>query len=77
MNSVIDNLVAASLVVRPSRPISVITDDPSDNMFLACALAAQASFIISGDRHILAVKTFRDIPIVTPAQFLTLFKNAS
>ena len=33
--------------------------DPSDDMFLACALEGQAEFIVSGDHHLTDLKTIR------------------
>lgn len=50
--------------------VSIVKEDPSDNKFLACALAAQASFIVSGDKHLLRLKEFWGIPIITPHEFL-------
>jgi predicted nucleic acid-binding protein len=35
---------------------------------LACALAAQADLIVSGDPDLLNLKHFQGIPIVTPGQ---------
>lgn len=54
--------------------ISLIKEDPSDNKFLACALAANVAFIISGDQHLLRLKKFKNIPILTPNQFLEMVK---
>ncbi|MDR3557430.1 MAG: hypothetical protein P4L55_21955 [Syntrophobacteraceae bacterium] len=51
---------------------SVIEDDPSDNIYLACALEGQADFIISGDHHLTDLVEFRDIRIVNPAAFLEI-----
>lgn len=48
----------------------VIKRDPDDDKFLACALAGQADWIISGDDHLLSLKHYKGIPIVTPRQFL-------
>jgi putative PIN family toxin of toxin-antitoxin system len=50
-------------------PIS-ITTDPSDDMFLHCALAAGAKYIISGDRHLLQLTSYKRIKILSPAEFL-------
>lgn len=50
--------------------VSLIPEDPSDNKILACAQAADASFIISGDKHLLQLKKFRNIPILSPKEFL-------
>jgi len=44
-------------------PVSV---DPDDDMFLAAALAAQAQFIVSGDRDLLEVSGWHDIAVLTP-----------
>lgn len=71
----IDKIISRSAIVHPKIKPTTITKDPSDNMFLACALEAQASFIISGDKHLLTLKKFQKIPIVTPRQFLTQIKN--
>ena len=70
---IVDLLVAHSIIVIPKQTVSVIKDDPDDNIFLACALAAQASFIVSGDKHLLVFKSFGGIPIVTPREFLSWF----
>lgn len=53
--------------VRPG-PV-VIPKDPSDDMFLRCALAGRAEFVISGDRHLLTLNTYRRIKILSPAEF--------
>ena len=46
-----------------------IAEDPTDEMFLACALDAAADFIVTGDHHLLDLKSYRGIPIVTVQQF--------
>ena len=53
-------------------PISSVdaSDDPDDNRILECALEAQAQAIVTGDNHLLHLKRFQDIPIITPRQFL-------
>lgn len=48
----------------------VIKKDPSDDKFIACAVAGNSRTIISGDRHLLEIKTYKDIDIVSPSQFL-------
>jgi predicted nucleic acid-binding protein len=48
----------------------VIAADPDDDAVLACAVAAQAQAIVSGDRHLLALKHSQTIAIVTPSELL-------
>jgi uncharacterized protein len=45
--------------------------DPKDDMVLECALAAEATHVVSGDKkHLLSLKRFRGISIVSPAELL-------
>lgn len=62
----------AAQVLRPSRRVAVLEDIP-DNRILECAVAAQADVVVTGDHHLLALKTFEDIPFVRLADFLRMF----
>ena len=57
-------------VIKPKRRLRVIRRDPSDNKFLECAVAGKASVIISGDKDLLSLGSFRRIRVQSPAQFL-------
>jgi len=58
----------ATIVDAPDLQVSVCAD-PSDDKFLACAVAARAPLIVSGDKHLLAVNGWGEIAIITPRQF--------
>jgi putative PIN family toxin of toxin-antitoxin system len=45
--------------------------DPGDNHILELAVNGKADYIVSGDNDLLALNPFRNIPILSPAQFLT------
>ena len=47
-----------------------VAADPTDDRVLECAVAAQADFILSGDKDLLNLKTFGKIPILAPGDFL-------
>ncbi len=64
-----DFIKTANLVVVKSE-INVITKDPTDNMFLECAINSKSGFIISGDNHLLDIKHYRRINIVSPKDFV-------
>lgn len=54
--------------------LTVINDDPDDDKFFALALAAQAQYIVSGDKaHVLPVRQYEGIQVVAPASFLQMF----
>lgn len=54
---------------NPKIKLSVIEDEP-DNRVLECAVAGKAHIIISGDNHLLELKSYEDIPIQKP-KYLT------
>ena len=59
-----------AMTVSSTEPLRVVIDDPSDNRFLECAVAGQATYLVSGDRHLLRLGRFRQTRIVTPRVFL-------
>ncbi|MFP4082484.1 MAG: putative toxin-antitoxin system toxin component, PIN family [Candidatus Aminicenantes bacterium] len=61
--------------VKVKRPLHIISEDPSDNKFLELAVTGKADYILSGDKHLLELKNFRGIKIITPAEFFTFFKK--
>ncbi len=61
----------AVVLPAPTRVVDVIKADPDDNEFLSCASEAHADFIITGDTHLLELKVFGGIDIVTPQGFLS------
>jgi predicted nucleic acid-binding protein len=50
---------AAAQVWIPEPIDPVVIEDPDDDKVLACALAARAEAITSGDQHLLALGSFR------------------
>ena len=59
---------------QPASIPKIVKEDLADNYLLACALMAQASFIISGDKHLLKLRKFHNIPILSPKEFLKKVK---
>ena len=58
--------------VTPTERVTAVADDPDDNAALECALAAGSVYIVSGDRHLLQMGSFRGIRILKAAEFLEL-----
>ena len=61
-----------AILVTPVPIPPTVLDDPDDDHVLACALAGNAELVVSGDRDLLWLKTFRDIPIITPAEAMRI-----
>ena len=60
---------ALATTVEPLAITPVVLSDPDDDNVLACALAAQADVVVSGDRHLLQMGAYSAIPIL-PADVL-------
>ena len=61
---------ALASVIEPSEIEPVILADPDDDAVLACAVAAHSKVIVSGDSHLLNLRQYQDIRIVTAATLL-------
>lgn len=61
--------VQAEIVLAPTLP-QVIRDDPSDDKFLEAAVEGNASYIISGNKHLLTLSEFQGIQILKPRDFI-------
>lgn len=57
----------ASLVTVRQFAVQV-SRDADDDRVLACSVAARADLVVSGDRDLLSLESFQDIPIVTAAE---------
>lgn len=69
--AVSDYLLQLGEFVTPAEEIHIIVADPTDNKFLEAATAGQVNFIVSGDNHLLELKSFREIPIITAKEFIS------
>lgn len=58
----------ALFVPTPENLPDQIREDPFDNLFLALASENNARLIISGDHHLLELKAYSNIQIVTPSE---------
>jgi uncharacterized protein len=56
VSEVMESLLSIVEVVQDSPIEPVIKRDPDDDKILACAIAAQADWIVSGDDHLLCLK---------------------
>jgi uncharacterized protein len=64
-----------STIVEVTKPVTNVSPDPDDDKFLACAEAAGADYVVSGDPHLIDLRSYREIPILTPRQFLTKLQH--
>ena len=62
-------LMAAAELVPITERVTMCRD-PTDDKFLEVAVNGRADLILTGDKDLLVLNPFRDIPIVTPATFV-------
>ena len=62
-------------VPSPETIPPVVAEDPSDALFLALAVENQARLIVSGDQHLLALKEYGRVPVVTPGEAVDVVKE--
>jgi putative PIN family toxin of toxin-antitoxin system len=65
----VQDIESLAIVVEPDAVPSVIEADPDDDEVLACALAGEAEYIVSGDPHLLDLREYQGIRILSPAAF--------
>lgn len=60
--------------IVPKNKIRKGSRDMTDNKYIECAITADANYIISGDTHLLELKNYKNIKIVTAKEYLETIK---
>lgn len=68
-------LLRKSTVTSVSGNLNVISEDPDDNIVLLTAINGKADYIVSGDKHLLSLRKFEGIAIVTISQMLEILSR--
>jgi len=58
--------------IEPTETLTIVTTDGSDNRYLECAIAGGATYVVTGDEHLLEIGSHKGINVITPAAFVTL-----
>ena len=71
------DLLKTDTIIVPGRAVvrGAVPRDPREEVFLACAVDANADCIVSGDRHLLDLRNYRGIPILTAKEFAEKLKQ--
>jgi len=68
-------LMQTAKIVDVVSKFKLVKEDPKDDMIIETAYDGKADFIVSGDKHLLTLNSFRGIKIVTVKQILTNFEK--
>ena len=75
--AIIEQLVILSYITGESAipPKIIIEKDPKDDKFLHTAAEGHADYIVTGDHHLLDLKEYYGIKIVTPDEFIAILEE--
>jgi putative PIN family toxin of toxin-antitoxin system len=76
VDSFLTILLRRATIVSVKQILKVIAEDPEDNIVLTTALQGNASFIVSGDNHLLGLKRFKGVKVVTVEEMLLIAQLA-
>jgi uncharacterized protein len=65
----------AALIVSDLPSVSGIVRDPDDDIVLACAVAAEASHVVTRDDDLLSLGIYEGVLMVTPEAFLVMLRT--
>lgn len=68
------SLLAVEASIHSPQPLPhPLCTDPSDDKFIACALANKVTHIVSGDKALLKVSGYQKIEVMKPKTFVTRY----
>jgi putative PIN family toxin of toxin-antitoxin system len=71
VNQAVSTIRSIAQVVKSTKTLEVVHADPSDNKIIECAAESLSDVIISGDKHLLRMKSYAGTPIIRVGEFLT------
>lgn len=75
INRFLSLYVRRSGAVALNRLVTVVTDDPDDDTVLSTAINGRADYIVTGDKHLLILKEFDGVQIVTVDRALRILSD--
>jgi len=75
LQAVFYNLQRIAERIEIAGDLHVVQDDPTDDIFIECAMVSGARWLVSEDWHLLAPHQYRGVSILTAAEFLALLEH--
>jgi len=74
--SIVTDVLSISRLVKIAGNLKAVAADPDDDKIIECAVVASATHIVTGDRrHLLPMRNYKQIEIVSPSQFVAIVKT--
>jgi putative PIN family toxin of toxin-antitoxin system len=74
INYFINSIDEIANKIVPKNRIKNGSRDKTDNKYIECGITAKADYIISGDIHLLELKEYKEIKIITARNYLEIIK---
>ncbi len=69
------NLANVGRILRIKSDFTVVLEDPDDDIILRTARDGRVSYLVSGDKHLLKLKNFMGIRIITVDEMLRILRG--
>ena len=66
----------AKIMEIPGK-LKVVLDDPDDDIILETAVASKSEFLVTGDEHLLSIKEYNGVRMLTASEFLDVIQKES
>jgi uncharacterized protein len=73
--AIVNRVYRKAEFVTPEEKIFVVLADTSDNKFLEAAISGKTDYIVSGDKHLLELKEYESILIITAREFIDFLES--
>jgi len=71
----VSDIKEISSLVTPTQKVDVVKGKKADNRILECGIAGKVKYIVSGDKHLLTLREYKSIKILSPAEFLRVISQ--
>jgi putative PIN family toxin of toxin-antitoxin system len=68
-------LLRISHMIRNAPPITGVVRDPTDDMIVACAVHGRAEHVVTRDKDLLSIGSYRGVVMTTPEEFRMLLRS--
>lgn len=65
-----------AVAVSTKPHLKVVREDPDDDRIIECALEGNADYLVSGDKHLLTLRRYRHLPIVSARELLVILQGS-
>lgn len=72
----VEEVRSYSRLVEISATLKAVAADPDDDMVVECAVVGSATYIVTGDKHLLVLGKYGEIQIVKANEFVALLSQS-